>query len=95
MPVPDKLKVPAHKNGIFISIVNRKIIIFSDRCTHLGCTLHYAPDVNEYQCPCHGSRFDSKGRRIAGPAGEPMVRLGYKKDKNGNIIVRIPLSLEK
>ncbi len=93
--VPAKLKVPEHKNGIFISILNGKITIFSDRCTHLGCTLHYAPDMNEYQCPCHGSRFDSKGRRIAGPARTPMVRLSYAKDEKGNIIVRIPLSLEK
>ncbi len=38
------------------------------RCTHLGCKLHWNPDEKSWDCPCHGSRFDEKGKRIDEPA---------------------------
>lgn len=38
------------------------------RCPHLGCQLEWNPDEKSWDCPCHGSRFDYKGRLINGPA---------------------------
>ncbi len=38
------------------------------RCTHLGCTLKYNRHEHSWDCPCHGSRFDEKGRVIENPA---------------------------
>lgn len=38
------------------------------RCPHLGCKLNWNPAENTWECPCHGSRFDSQGRLINGPA---------------------------
>lgn len=35
-------------------------------CTHLGCTLKRAEDG--FLCPCHGSKFDQKGKVLSGPA---------------------------
>lgn len=40
----------------------------SRRCTHLGCTLAYDEAAHELVCPCHHSRFDTSGQRLAGPA---------------------------
>jgi ubiquinol-cytochrome c reductase iron-sulfur subunit len=39
-------------------------------CSHLACVPRVHPkDGNfEYFCPCHGSRFDSSGRVLNGPA---------------------------
>ncbi len=90
-----KSSAPLLKNGVIISVVDDKILVFSDRCPHLGCTLRYVPGVKEFQCPCHGSKFNLKGERIAGPARLPLTRLVYKKDKNGNLVILLPLSLEK
>lgn len=37
-------------------------------CTHLGCTVDWKADQNQFVCPCHGSRYDSQGRVVHGPA---------------------------
>jgi len=42
-------------------------------CTHLGCRVR--ADEKGFTCPCHGSRFDSRGRVLTGPAAAPLHRL--------------------
>ncbi len=38
------------------------------RCPHLGCAMKWNPQEHSWDCPCHGSRFDSDGRLLDGPA---------------------------
>lgn len=38
------------------------------RCPHLGCALKWNPAERTWDCPCHGSRFDSQGRLLDDPA---------------------------
>ncbi|MBQ2754688.1 MAG: FAD-dependent oxidoreductase [Clostridia bacterium] len=38
------------------------------RCPHLGCALKYNKQEHSWDCPCHGSRFDSKGKLLNNPA---------------------------
>lgn len=45
-----------------------KPIAVSRKCTHLGCTLNYHELEKMLICPCHQSRFDKNGKRLAGPA---------------------------
>lgn len=47
-----------------------EVFLVSPRCPHLGCQLSWNPDEKSWDCPCHGSRFDYKGRRIDNPATE-------------------------
>ena len=58
------------KNGLHtIKNFSKYLIPKSKKtCTHLGCPLTWNPEEETYECPCHGSRFDSKGRLIGGPA---------------------------
>lgn len=45
-----------------------RVYLVSTRCPHLGCELQWNPEEKTWDCPCHGSRFDYKGRLIEGPA---------------------------
>ncbi len=38
------------------------------RCPHLGCALKYNPAEHSWDCPCHGSRFDSHSKLLDNPA---------------------------
>jgi len=42
------------------------------RCTHLGCTVPWAPAEGQFHCPCHSSLFDVRGEVTGGPAPRPM-----------------------
>lgn len=44
------------------------LTISKKRCPHLGCALKWNPEEHSWDCPCHGSRFDEKGRLLDNPA---------------------------
>lgn len=37
-------------------------------CANAVCCLQWNPVEKEWDCPCHGSCFDKKGKQLAGPA---------------------------
>lgn len=45
-----------------------KVYEFSALCPHLKCVVEWNNVEKSWDCPCHGSRFDAKGKVINGPA---------------------------
>lgn len=44
------------------------VYLVTTKCPHLGCMLEWNQEERSWDCPCHGSRFDYRGRLINGPA---------------------------
>jgi nitrite reductase/ring-hydroxylating ferredoxin subunit len=45
-------------------------------CTHSGCTTVFSG--SEFNCSCHGSRFDEQGNVLNGPANRPLKKYETK-----------------
>jgi cytochrome b6-f complex iron-sulfur subunit len=56
-------------------------------CTHLGCTVEQKG--KEYECPCHGSKYDDKGYVTRGPSSAPLKRLRVETNEAGNVILHM------
>lgn len=56
-------------------------------CTHLGCLTAWKPDLDLIACPCHGSRFNRDGVKVAGPAPQPLPWLKVWLNDEGYLMV--------
>jgi len=52
------------------------VTVLSPVCPHLKCHVHWNQGERTWDCPCHGSRFDTTGSVIEGPALEGLSRAG-------------------
>lgn len=60
------------KVGVYKNKEGKEFFV-STKCTHLGCQLSWNADELTWDCPCHGSRFDYKGRLIGSPATKDII----------------------
>ncbi|PSQ05004.1 (2Fe-2S)-binding protein [Halobacteriales archaeon QS_6_71_20] len=49
-------------------------------CPHLNCVVGWNPGEESWDCPCHGSRFDSDGSVIDGPAVSDLPEHGLGEE---------------
>ena len=64
------------------------VVVFSSKCPHAGCNIYWRADSEQYDCPCHGGRFDKEGRVLGGPPPRPLTRL-QSRVEDGKIIIEV------
>src|SRR5690606_11441745 len=52
-----------------------EISVFSAVCPHMKCVVHWNNAQKSFDCPCHGSRFNTAGEVIEGPALQGLSRV--------------------
>jgi cytochrome b6-f complex iron-sulfur subunit len=57
------------------------------RCVHLGCRVPWCATSQGFECPCHGSKYDSVGEYFAGPAPRNLDRFEIEV-KDDRLIIK-------
>lgn len=84
--------VAASGGGVNLAVTRRddtSVVAVSRTCTHQGCTvlLPSAPG-GTLDCPCHGSRFQTTGALVNGPARLPLPSYPARID-GGQVVVTV------
>jgi cytochrome b6-f complex iron-sulfur subunit len=58
------------------------------RCVHLGCRVPWCATSIGFECPCHGSKYDSVGEYFAGPAPRNLDRFQVEIRNGDRFIIR-------
>jgi glycine/D-amino acid oxidase-like deaminating enzyme/nitrite reductase/ring-hydroxylating ferredoxin subunit len=85
----DSVKEIEPGQGKIIEMDGEKIAVYKNEagqahmvsavCTHMKCIVNWNPAEKTWDCPCHGSRFDTDGKVLEGPA---IVNLHSKNKTN-------------
>ena len=60
----------------------------SSSCSHLGCSVTFSRDKQQFLCPCHGGAFNLDGTVAAGPSSKPLAALTARVE-NSRVLVQV------
>lgn len=88
---PSALQVVPMGEGQVMEHGGHKLAVYHDEteglkvcsavCPHLGCVVRWNNDERSWDCPCHGSRFDTDGEVLEGPSLYALARAEVPEDK--------------
>lgn len=58
----------------YLTRIDDEVIALWQRCPHLGCRVAWCESSREFECACHGSRFNRAGEVRSGPSPRGMDR---------------------
>jgi cytochrome b6-f complex iron-sulfur subunit len=64
------------------------------KCVHLGCRVPWCQTSQYWECPCHGSQYNSWGEWVRGPAPRGLDRFPSEVDENGDLLIDTGVVLE-
>jgi nitrite reductase/ring-hydroxylating ferredoxin subunit len=78
--------VSFRKERTYIVRTEGGFLAVSSICTHLHCIVNWNAVIKEFECPCHGAKFNQFGEVVAGPPPRPLDL--YKiQIAAGNVVV--------
>lgn len=69
-PIKNKDEMKNMLKDTYNSLIKARFRVKENKkyCSHLGCELKFNETTKEWECPCHGSRYEENGRLIDGPS---------------------------
>lgn len=64
-----------------------RLRVLTSICPHLGCTVPWNKEKQQFICPCHGATFNPDGTRVSGPSRRGMDTLDTSVE-DGQLQVR-------
>ncbi len=77
---------PVPEERLWILSDDKGLYAISAVCTHLGCVVS-RQEEGGFFCPCHGSRFDSQGNVVKGPAPKALLHMDLSITPDGQLLV--------
>jgi nitrite reductase/ring-hydroxylating ferredoxin subunit len=72
--------------AVLLHLPGGQFVAYSQKCTHLSCSVYYKPERQELLCPCHEGVFDpTTGNPVAGPPQRRLPQIKIRQE-NGMII---------
>lgn len=69
---------------VLVVNVNGQFSALTSVCTHSQCDRNWSYGNQVFTCTCHGSKFDTAGQVVNGPATRPLT--SYSVSKDGEIL---------
>ena len=71
---------------LFVANTGSYLYAMSQKCPHLGCRVPFCESSGQFECPCHGSKYNIGGEWIEGPAPRGLDRYALILDtKTGTL----------
>ena len=74
-------KIVSEKALYVCKDANGQLRAFSSICPHLGCSISWHDEKNNFVCPCHNGQFTPDGKLLGGPPPRGMDLLESKVEE--------------
>ena len=66
--------------AVLLNLPGTGLVAYSQKCTHLSCSVYYKKESEELLCPCHDGKFDARtGEPTAGPPQRRLPRIALEQ----------------
>ncbi len=72
----------AQANTLVVNVDGQTIRAFTSVCTHQGCSTDWEFSNSLFECTCHGSRYNTSGMVVRGPANQDLKE--FETSVSGN-----------
>ena len=90
VPAPESLSVQFADR----SVEAGGLMALFQRCVHLGCRVPWCASSIGFECPCHGSKYNSVGEYFAGPAPRNLDRFEVEIRNGDRFVIRTGAIIE-